>query len=55
MAKGKNPIMEKRMFENMYICMKCNARNKLKSLKKAKCRKCGSKALRLKRKLKKGA
>ncbi|MBI4014576.1 MAG: 50S ribosomal protein L40e [Candidatus Aenigmarchaeota archaeon] len=44
----------KRKFENMYVCMACNA--KLRSTiakvkaRKSKCRKCGCKDLRLKAK-----
>ncbi|MFH1587694.1 MAG: 50S ribosomal protein L40e [Candidatus Diapherotrites archaeon] len=38
----------------MWICMKCNAKNRVSSGKKpAKCRKCDNKKLRLKRKAKK--
>ena len=40
-----------RLFANIWICMKCNARNKgNKGKKPVKCRKCNSKSLRLKKK-----
>ncbi len=54
MVKKKFPEVEARLFRNMYVCMRCNAkiRASLKkiNLKKIKCRKCGSKDLRLKSK-----
>ncbi len=44
----------KRMFQNVYICIKCNAKLRSTYAKvkecKVKCRKCGSKDLRLKAK-----
>jgi ribosomal protein L40E len=40
-------------FENVYICQKCNARNKCGNGKPSKCRKCGSNRFRLKKKKKK--
>ncbi|MDD4251460.1 MAG: 50S ribosomal protein L40e [Candidatus ainarchaeum sp.] len=40
-------------FENVYICQKCNASNRSGSGIPSKCRKCGSKRLRLKKKRKK--
>lgn len=44
-----------RVFNRQYICMRCNARMKANDqsvkAKKVKCRKCGSKQLRPKRKL----
>lgn len=47
---------EKRIFSGVWICMKCNAKNRVSVGKKPyKCRKCGSKRLRLKKKSKKGA
>jgi ribosomal protein L40E len=43
-----------RLFANVFVCMKCNAKNRGSPGKKpAKCRKCGSKRLRLKHKTKK--
>jgi len=53
----KFPEAEKRLFTNMFICSKCNAKVRASPLKvKAKkvlCRKCKSKRLRIKKKLKK--
>ncbi len=44
----------KRLFDNVFICMDCKAKMKAKPRKvrddKVKCRKCGSKDLRLKSK-----
>lgn len=45
MAK-KFEAAENRIFKNVYICRKCNARNKFKNLEGAKCRKCGYDGLR---------
>lgn len=50
MVKKKDEAMFERIFHNMYICMKCNAKIRCKDPKNSKCRKCGSKALRLKNK-----
>jgi ribosomal protein L40E len=44
---------EARSFKNVWICMRCNAKNRNPSGKPNKCRKCGSKRLRLKHKVKK--
>jgi ribosomal protein L40E len=59
MGKKLPEELVKRMFENMYVCRRCNAKLKaqLSVIKtgKAKCRKCGSKQLRLKAKEKRGA
>jgi ribosomal protein L40E len=59
MPKKLPEIVMKRIFMNVYVCMKCNAklRTELKRVKagKVKCRKCGSKALRLKAKERRGA
>lgn len=44
------PEIEPRLF-NFRVCMKCNARNPQRA---TKCRKCGSRALRSKRKEVKG-
>ena len=47
------PEADARIFENVYICMKCNAKNRIDQrrirLKKAKCRECGHDRLRAKR------
>ncbi len=59
MAKKLPEVLAKRMFLNMFVCMKCNA--KIRALPdkvkkgKIKCRKCGSKQLRLKAKERRGA
>lgn len=49
----------KRLYANMYVCRRCNAKLKAQPLavseKTAKCRKCGSKQLRLKAKERRGA
>ncbi|MCX8190107.1 MAG: 50S ribosomal protein L40e [Candidatus Diapherotrites archaeon] len=48
------PEALKRRFENVWVCMSCNAKNRASPGKKPqKCRKCGSKRLRPKKKLKK--
>lgn len=45
---------DKRLFINMWVCMRCNAKNRGSEGKKPSvCRKCGSKKLRLKHKVKK--
>ncbi|MFP4045566.1 MAG: 50S ribosomal protein L40e [Candidatus Aenigmatarchaeota archaeon] len=47
-------VAKDRLFKNVYICLKCKARNRAKPRKvkegKVKCRKCGSKDLRPKSK-----
>lgn len=58
MAKKMPEPIANRMFKNMFICMKCNAKiraapDKVKN-KRIKCRKCGSKQLRLKAKERRG-
>lgn len=51
-----SPVAAKRLFENIWICMNCNANNRgQKGNMPAKCRKCDSKKLRLKKKGKKKA
>jgi ribosomal protein L40E len=50
MVKPRSPILDKRIFTNMYICMKCNARMRTQKPEKTKCRKCGYTAFRLKNK-----
>ncbi len=48
---AKFPEAMARVFKNMYICMKCNARNRGNTGKVPTiCRKCGSTGLRLKKK-----
>ncbi len=43
-----------RLFKNIWVCMKCNARNRGNTGERPlKCRKCGSKRLRQKKKPKK--
>jgi len=50
----KFPEADARLFKNMYICMTCNARNRIDQrrirLNKAKCRECKKDRLRGKRK-----
>jgi len=50
----KFPEAEARLFENMYICQKCNARNRIDKRRvrigKAKCRECRGTRLRGKKK-----
>lgn len=51
---AKFDVAEKRLFANIWICMRCNAKNKSGTGKRPDCcRKCGSKRLRLKSKQKK--
>lgn len=50
-----NELATKRNFENVFVCQKCNATNRCGAGKPSKCRKCGSKRLRLKKKKKKNA
>ncbi|MDO8634349.1 MAG: 50S ribosomal protein L40e [archaeon] len=53
---AKFPAAEKRLFSNVWICMRCNAKNRASPGKQpAKCRKCQSKRFRLKNKAKKAA
>lgn len=53
-----NPIVEQRMFKNVFICMRCNARIRAASqkvrAKKVYCRKCGYDGLRVRKKGAKG-
>lgn len=50
------PEADKRLFANMWICMRCNAKNRTSEGKKpAKCRKCNSQKLRLKHKVRKAS
>ncbi len=59
MAKKIPEVVAKRLYENVFVCMRCNAKLRTTMLKvkkkKAKCRKCGSKHLRLKAKERRGA
>ena len=59
MAKKLPEEVSKRLFQNVFICMKCNAKIRSSIVKvkkgKIKCRKCGSKELRLKAKERRGA
>lgn len=59
MGKKLPEDIVKRLFENMYVCRRCNAKLRAQpimiKLGKAKCRKCGSKQLRLKAKERRGA
>ncbi len=59
MPRKLNEVVLKRMFQNVYICMNCNAKIRGSYAKvkegKVKCRKCGSKDLRLKAKEPRGA
>lgn len=51
---AKFPEADARLFQNMYICMKCNARQRVDQrrirLGKAKCRECSYTRLRQKKK-----
>ncbi len=44
-----------RRFNNVFVCQRCNATIRSNSGKPAKCRKCGSQRLRLKKKKRKAA
>ena len=44
------PEAEARLFNGVWICMNCGARNRSVKGKPQKCRRCGSKRLRLKAK-----
>ncbi len=58
MAKKLAEAVAKRLFINVFICMKCNAKIRAQPDKvkkgKIKCRKCGSRQLRLKAKERRG-
>lgn len=43
---AKSEAAAKRMFDNVYICMKCNARNRFRKPEGKNCRKCGYSGLR---------
>ncbi len=50
---GRSDLAKSRLFDRVFICMKCNAKIRADPLKvrkgKIKCRKCGSKHLRPKK------
>ena len=49
-----SPVAAKRLFQDIWICMKCNAKNRgQKGKAPAKCRKCKASKFRLKKKGKK--
>jgi len=54
MGKLRAPATVKRVYERVFICMKCNAKIRSDVLRvkagKVKCRKCNSKQLRVKKK-----
>ena len=59
MAKKLPDEVSKRLFQNVFVCMRCHAKIRAPMVKvkkgKIKCRKCGSKALRPKAKERRGA
>ena len=59
MPKKIPEVVLNRLYLNSYVCMKCNVKTKSTRDKvehsKSKCRKCGSKELRLKAKERRGA
>jgi len=59
MAQKLPQVVAKRLYENVFVCMKCKAKIRADSLKvrkgKVKCRKCGSKKLRPKAKERRGS
>jgi ribosomal protein L40E len=59
MAKKLPEDVSRRLFQNVFICMNCNAKIRAPMGKvkrgKIKCRKCGSKELRPKAKERRGA
>ncbi len=50
MAKIKDSDAEARMYKNVFVCMKCNAKRRAKSKVNLLCRKCGSNNMRNKKK-----
>ncbi len=54
MASPRPEVVDERLFKNVYICMRCNARIRTKNPAKTKCRRCGSKRLRHKKKMLRG-
>ncbi len=57
--KRMPPEVSKRLFENVFVCMRCNAKIRANPIKikqgKVKCRRCGYKKFRPKAREKKGA
>lgn len=55
MAKLRDPVVDARLFENVFVCMKCNTKQRAQYAKvtdsKIKCRKCGYRGLRPKSKV----
>lgn len=47
---ARSEAADERIFENVYICMRCNARNRVDKPDESKCRKCGYDGLRPKHK-----
>lgn len=45
---AQSDVARNRIFKNVYICMKCNARNRVANPERANCRKCGYDGLRKK-------
>lgn len=58
MSKKIDATASERLFKNVFICMKCNAKMRIPvekmMKKKIKCRRCGSKNFRLKAKESRG-
>jgi ribosomal protein L40E len=54
MIMALDPVVEQRMFSNVFVCMRCNARNRAALSKirqgKVRCRKCGYDRLRVRKK-----
>ena len=50
MAKAKDSVAMTRLFSNVMVCMKCNAKIRTLKPEQTKCRKCHSKSLRPKNK-----
>ena len=48
-----SPVAARRIFQGVWICMHCNAKNRAGSGRPAHCRKCGSNKLRQRKKGKK--
>ena len=46
MAAARPPVVDERVFKNVYVCMRCNATIRAKNISKVKCRKCRHKQLR---------
>ena len=50
MGAARPSVVDDRLFKDVYVCMRCNATIRAKNISKVKCRKCGSKKLRPKKK-----